>query len=104
MVDFSRDYGKINYMDEDELNPYLVLSDDETYSLVVNYCVGLRTFTGNYTIIGNTIILESDNLTFDDDDPSSTSITLTINDDGSLTYENTYGACSPIHKDVFIKQ
>ena len=81
---------KINYMDEEELNPYLVLSDDGTYSLLINYC--------------DNVILESDGLTFDDDDPSSTSITMTINSDGNLVYENAYGACSPIHKDVFIKQ
>lgn len=95
---------KINYMDEEELNPYLVLSDDGTYSLLINYCVGLRTFSGNYSVVGDSVILESDGLTFDDDDPSSTSITMTINSDGNLVYENAYGACSPIHKDVFIKQ
>lgn len=95
---------KVNYMDEEELNPYLVLSDDGSYSLLINYCVGLRTFTGTYLVVGNNIILESDGLTFDDDDPSSTSITMTINSDGNLVYENTYGACSPIHKDIFVKQ
>lgn len=95
---------KINYMDEEELNPYLVLSADGTYSLLINYCVGLRTFSGNYSVVGDSVILESNGLTFDDDDPSSTSITMTINNDGNLVYENAYGACSPIHKDIFIKQ
>lgn len=95
---------KVDYMDEDNLNPSLILSNEETFTLVVNYCVGLRTFTGTYSVVGNKIILESDGLTFDDDDPSSTSITMTINNDGNLIYENSYGACSPIHKDIFIKQ
>lgn len=95
---------KVYYLDEDEYNPTLVLTADESYSLVINYCVGLRTFTGTYTVNGKNIILETDGLTFDDDDPSSSTITLTINDDGSLTYENSYGACSPIRKDIFVKQ
>ena len=95
---------KVHYTEEDELNPYLVLSNDETYSLVINYCVGLRTFTGTYTVNGNHIILESDSLTFDDDDPSSNTITLVINEDGSLTYSNSYGACSPLRNDIFVKQ
>lgn len=94
----------VDYTDEDEVNPTLVLSENDTFVLTVNYCAGMRTFNGSYTVQGNTITLQSNTFTFDDDDPSSSSIMLVINDDGSLSYVNDYPACSPLRNDVFIKK
>ena len=94
----------VDYMDDTTWNPTLVLSDDETFSLTINYCVGLKTFSGTYSESGNNIILYADAFTFDDDDPSSSTITLTKTSDGNLIYENNYGACSPIKSDIFVKR
>lgn len=50
------------------MNPQLVLSRDNTFRLTINYCAGMKTFTGIFTENESSIELVTDGFTFDDND------------------------------------
>ncbi|MDD6466964.1 MAG: hypothetical protein PUF50_02160 [Erysipelotrichaceae bacterium] len=98
-------YGtySVPYNNDYITNPRLVLLKDHTFSLTINYCSGMQTFTGTFTENDLYVTLTSDGFTFDDN-PSSSTITIQKNEDGSLTYMSSYAACSPIKNDIFYKE
>ena len=93
----------VNYSEATANNPTLILESNMTFTLKFNYCAGFQTFAGSFTQNGNKLTLESDGFNFGDN-PSDNTVTMQINNDGSLTYLDDYSACSPVKNDVFKKR
>ena len=93
----------VNYSEATADNPTLILNSNMTFTLKFNYCAGFQSFAGSFTQNGNRLTLESDGFNFGDN-PSDNTVTLQINNDGSLTYLDDYSACSPVKNDVFKKR